>query len=402
MKLNLINYCQSAQAISEALSKKGGEIRFVGGCVRDALLGMAIDDIDFATDLPPNLVIAALNRAEIKVIPTGLKHGTVTAIVDKNTYEITTLRCDTKCDGRHAEIKFTDSWEEDAARRDLTFNALYCDLKSNLYDYFSGVQDLENKLIRFVGDTEERIREDYLRMLRAFRFYAYIPGTVLDSEIVRACSKFASNVNSLSGERIRQEMMKLLQCPNLMKALKAMSETGLLSYVMPGELHLDSLSVLLSIRNISNLKKIIDPLLRLAVIADHSQCAYIIKRWKLSNKEKKTLLTLTDDEISNKVLTGDSDLAEKLGKELYCKVLLLNLAKGKISASRYEELISFIQSYVEFPIKGRDLLQAGMKPGKEIGKILELLRERWEGSNFELSKEELLNYARNIEHSSFE
>jgi poly(A) polymerase len=358
---------------------------------------MATYDIDFATNLPPDLVIVALNKSNIKVIPTGLKHGTITAIINKDAYEITTLRCDTKCDGRHAEIKFTSSWKEDAARRDLTFNALYCDLEGNLYDYFGGVQDLENKLIRFVGNTEERIKEDYLRILRAFRFYAYIPDAVLDNKIMDACSKFASNINFLSGERIKQEMMKLLQCPNLMSALKAMSRTGLLSYVTPGKLRLDRLDVLLG----SGLEKEIDPLLRLAIITDHSSYNYIIKRWKLSKKEKKILLTLGDDKISSKVLAGNSDLAENLDKELQHKVLLTSVAKGKISVKHYKQLESFIHSYVEFPIKGKDLLQAGMRPGKELGKILELLRRSWESSNFKLSKEELLNYARSIGYPPF-
>ncbi len=181
--------------IVEAIEDARGNARLVGGCVRDSVLGRDTTDIDLATDLVPEMVIQALGSAGIKTIPTGIKHGTVTAVVAGIPYEITTLRRDLECDGRHAAVAFTNSWMEDASRRDFTFNALYCDKSGKIYDYFSGMQDLENRTVVFIGDAEARINEDFLRILRVFRFHASIcDKSPLSEEI----SSFATNTRIAS------------------------------------------------------------------------------------------------------------------------------------------------------------------------------------------------------------
>ena len=182
----------------------------VGGCVRDAIVKRPIKDIDIATPQTPENVIKLLTAEDIKVIPTGIKHGTVTAVHGKETIEITTLRRDLDCDGRHAEVEFTNNWQEDAARRDFTMNALSMDLDGNIYDYFNGIHDLHKGIVKFVGNPDARVQEDYLRILRYFRFEAHYGTHAIDKESLNACIKFKQNIESLSGERIQAEMFKLL------------------------------------------------------------------------------------------------------------------------------------------------------------------------------------------------
>ena len=194
----------SVRTLLDALADGGIAARFVGGCVRDWVLGRPISDIDIAVDKPPETVMKALEAADIKVVPTGLKHGTVTAIVKSRPFEITTLRRDVETDGRHAIVAFTDDWREDASRRDFTFNALYADRAGTIYDYFDGQTDLKAGRVRFIGDPEQRIAEDRLRVLRFFRFHARFGKPPFDGPSFDACRRNAATVNGLSGERVAQ------------------------------------------------------------------------------------------------------------------------------------------------------------------------------------------------------
>src|SRR3954471_20663691 len=216
-----------------ALPGGGIAARFVGGCVRNAVLGHPVDDLDLAVDKPPEAVMRALDAAKIKVVPTGLAHGTVTAIANSRVFELTTLRRDVETDGRRAVVAFTDDWLADAGRRDFTFNALYADPDGTLYDPFEGRADLAAGKVRFIGDPDMRIGEDRLRVLRFFRFHAWYGRLPLDGPSYQACARNAAALGSLSGERVRKELLRTLQAPGAADALDAMLDAGVLDHWLP-------------------------------------------------------------------------------------------------------------------------------------------------------------------------
>ncbi len=395
----LNNVIQQAQIkeLNKIILNTGGEARLVGGCVRDALLSKSLKDIDVATNLMPQQIIEICIKNKIKCIPTGIKHGTVTAIISGKPIEITTLRKDIQCDGRHAVTEFTDKWEVDAARRDFTFNALYCDFNGKIYDYFNGISDLNQRQLIFVGDTEQRICEDYLRILRAFRFHAQIGCHILSSEILTACQKYAQKINNLSGERIRHEMLNLLTFNNSMKTLKLMKQSGVLPYVIPDihELH--------DIEFESN-----DPLINLAYIIRSNKstevCDGLYKMWRLSKQEYKKLYSLCNTDIS----LHDNQQKQhirRLGKALYKNILTLYKYEKKITNEEFTNNVNLVDAWQvpSFPLTGKDLIEIGCKPGADLGGYLKQANDYWEANNYLLKRDELIQYIQGIikkNHSS--
>ena len=221
------------RALLAALGAGGAPVRFVGGCVRDAILGLRPADIDIATPESPDQVIRRLEKAKLKAVPTGLEHGTVTAVVPPATFQVTTLRRDVATDGRHATVAFGTDWAEDAARRDFTINALYADAEGRLYDFTDGRADLAAGLVRFIGDPAQRVAEDYLRVLRFFRFHARFGNGAPDAAAIAACSAAADRLDRLSGERVRDELLKILILPNAADALALMQQSGVLTAILP-------------------------------------------------------------------------------------------------------------------------------------------------------------------------
>src|SRR4051812_1632419 len=221
-----------------------GDARFVGGAVRNALLGVSVVDIDIAVPMPPTESLARLKARGIKVVETGLDHGTVTAIAGSHAFEITSLRRDVETDGRHATVAFTDDWNEDAARRDFTINALYASADGEIFDYATGVEDLIAGRVRFMGDARARIAEDYLRVLRLFRFHAWYGKGEIDAEGLRAAAEAKDKLGALSAERIAKELLRLLEAPHPMPVLRVMAATGILSLLLPGALQLARLEKL--------------------------------------------------------------------------------------------------------------------------------------------------------------
>ncbi|MDE5057447.1 CCA tRNA nucleotidyltransferase [Wolbachia endosymbiont of Drosophila bocki] len=381
--------------IIDAIEGFGGEARLVGGCVRDSILQRDVHDIDLATNLLPNQTIKALKLRNIKTIPTGLKHGTITAVLNQRSFEITTLRHDVKCDGRHAKVEFTNNWQADASRRDFTFNALYADKRGHIYDYFCGIEDLKARRLNFIGNAEDRIKEDYLRILRAFRFHAKICVGDLSDEILNVCKKHSHMIQNLSGERIRDEILKLLKCNDPFPTLKSMQESDVLQKIIPKEVKCEILS--------SSLLFGTDALVKLALLLRTTKKndrlslgEYIIMFLRLSNKQKKKLLFL----LSNDIKTELSEKEQKkyislFGRELYCDLVKIC---GVESGENVDEYISFANTFniPKFPLSGDDLISIGHQPGKSLGRNLELLKQHWEDSFYTLTKEELVLYAKNL------
>lgn len=382
------------RAVMTALARAGFEVRCVGGCVRDALNGSKNFDIDMATTARPEQTMATLEKAGIKVIPTGIAHGTVTAVLNHTPFEITTLRKDVACDGRHAEIAYTDRWEEDAARRDFTINALSCDADGTVYDYFDGIADLEAGRVRFIGDAEQRIREDHLRILRFFRFTARF-GKSTDRKGLSACKKHAAMLEELSGERIQQEMLKLFATPRAADMLEVMERNGILEPIVQEKCTPDTLQQLAVIEKKQKVE--FDAIRALAALLASGRSASQVadalsQRWRLSKAHRTQLLTLLTHD-----LPPDADEREQkrllraLGEADFISLALIEWAKQPGSRS-YAPMLKLARNWKipTFPVKGSDLLSQGFESGKTLGATLLLLEQVWEASDYTLTKKELL------------
>jgi len=359
----------SIKKLDKVFKNSNYELRIVGGAVRDIALGKIPKDIDFATDATPDEMIAILDKANIKHIPTGIDHGTITAIIGREPFEITTLRADTETDGRHAEVEFVKSWEEDAKRRDLTYNAMSMDMEGNVFDYFNGMDDLQDKVSKFVGDAEERIQEDYLRILRYFRFQGRLSTPSWNEDTLKAISSNVKGLQQISAERIWQEMSKLLSGKNIANVLTHMTKSGV------------SKVIGLSTNDLNKVKDRGNPIVALAQMGNTTA---IVKRWRLSNNES----LLLDFLVKNKTNSLDKKKVEDMIADGVDKNLISALAtlQGK------EDMASHVSSaqVPDFPISGADLIAKGMNPGPEMGAKLGQLKQQWKQSNFTATKDDLL------------
>lgn len=329
--------------------------RLVGGCVRDHLAGRPSTDIDLATPDPPEQVIEALTAAHLRAIPTGLAHGTVTALASGHTFEITTLRRDLETDGRHATIAFTNDWKEDAARRDFTINAMSMTPDGTIFDYFNGTQDLHAGRVRFVGDAATRIAEDYLRILRFFRFHARYATGAPDAEATQAIAAATQGLHRLSAERIWSELRRILQAPTPDAAIALMHELGVLQTLLPQA----------RTRPLNDLPA--DPILRLAALHPTSPAPL-----NLSNEEATRLEALqgepppeNPDDATLRRLLADTPAETLIGRAWLA---------GRPHALR--DRLATTPTPV-FPLQGRDLAKAGMPPGPHMGQELKRLRTLW-------------------------
>jgi poly(A) polymerase len=355
-----------------ALEAAGIAARFVGGCVRNAVLGRPVDDLDLAVDQPPETVIRALEAAKIKVVPTGLKHGTVTAIANSKTFELTTLRRDVETDGRRAVVAFTDDWLADAGRRDFTFNALYADPDGTLYDPFDGRADLTAGKVRFIGDPDMRIAEDRLRVLRFFRFHAWYGRPPIDGAGFQACARNAAALVGLSGERVRKELLRTLEAPAAADALDAMRDAGVLDHWLPEYAGSARLRALIAREDKP------DGLRRLAAILPVNADAVAIgKRLKLSTQETLRLQVMLAREPVMDIAGGPRAWRAgiyRLGNGLYIDRLLLAVdAPGDWQAA-----LALAREWTppELPVSGGDALTLGLKPGPKVGALIDAV-ERW-------------------------
>lgn len=381
------------KAVMKALTDAGATPRFVGGCVRDAVMGRTVNDVDLAVDILPEESLAALEAARIKAIPTGLKHGTITAVVDGQHFEITTLRTDIKTDGRHAEVAFTKDWEEDAKRRDFTMNALYADPDGTVYDPLgSGIADASARRIRFINDARARIEEDYLRILRLFRFHAWFGKGEMDGEAVVASAGLAGGIASLSKERIGQEMLKLLSAQRPANALTTMAQTGVLAQAIPSARVDAPVMVLENIERRFGISP--DPLRRLSLISWGVDAAVISKALRLSNDQFRALKLRRQPVKPVQSLTCARRIGYRRGEAAARDTLLNNAAwtEKDIALSEMQAVTEGAQ--LKMPISSADILGLGVQPGAQIGEGLILAEEHWIESDFILDKASLLDHVR--------
>lgn len=394
------------QEVFALLNADDGEARVAGGAVRNSLMGRDVADVDIATTLLPIDVVERAKTAGMKPVPTGIDHGTVTVVNKGATFEVTTLREDIDTDGRHAEVRFGKDWQKDADRRDLTINGLYADVDGNVIDLVGGLADIETANVRFIGNAEQRIEEDYLRVLRFFRFFAQYGKGRPDAEGLKASARAVSKLSQLSAERIWKEMRLLFSADDPSRALLWMRTTGVLTAIFPEteKWGIDSIGPLMETRAAMNWEN--DPMLLLEAIIppDVDRVCELASRLKMSGADRDRLKHWA------KTPKFAHDMAETaLDRQIYRgswsgakDVLSLSLVSARsraeaddaamIESAGFTKLLARAEKWVEpkFPLSGKDLMALGVSAGKEMGDQLKKLEELWIESNFNLSKSDLL------------
>lgn len=381
---------------------------FVGGCVRDSLLDRDVGDIDIATALAPDVVAKRLRATGLKVVPTGLAHGTLTAVVDGRHFEITTLRVDVDTDGRRATVAFTDDWVTDAERRDFTVNALFADSSGAIFDPVGGLADLQAGRIRFVGNAEQRIREDVLRLLRFFRFYAQIGSPPPDAEAIAACQKLADLLPTLSGERVAAETFKLLAAADPATTMSLMSANGVLQHFLPEAREIDRLAALVTVEGITGSA---DPLRRLAagLKVDAAGTAAIADRFRLSNADRGRLqeLVAVDHRLDKDMSKAARQAAlYRLGADRWRDRVLIDWAEeiavgvpqDRHVTDAWRELYNLPGEWPPptFPLQGHDVLALGVQAGPAVGRYLAEVEQWWIAGGFAAGRTACLDKLREL------
>jgi poly(A) polymerase len=375
------------QQVMAAIASAGGEARVAGGAVRNALMGEKVSEIDLASTLRPDAMVAALRAKGMGVHPTGIDHGTVTVVQHGAVFEITALRHDVETDGRRAVVAYTDDWAADAHRRDFTMNALYADASGKIFDFTDGYGDILRRRVRFVGSPAARIKEDYLRILRFFRFHARYGKGTPDASGLKACKQHKSGLKALSAERLRQEMLKLLVAPGAVATLKVMARESILRQILP---HTDDWRVIARLPA--------DGILRLYALAKDP--AGLKERFRLSNAEAGRLEALHIAPEVSPQLTGKEErrLLHELGAQAWSDAAHLYFARSraKTGDAAWRKLMALPKKWTPpaFPVKGRDLLEAGFVSGPELGAMLQHLEDWWIASDFKPGKDDLLERAK--------
>ncbi len=392
------------QKLLAVLSANGEEARIAGGAVRNALLGEPVTDIDIATTNLPDNTEARAAAAGFKTVPTGKEHGTITVVADGTPYEVTTLRSDIETDGRRAQVQFGRDWKRDAERRDFTINGLYADADGSVTDLVGGLADLETRTLRFIGDAEQRIREDYLRILRFFRFFAWYGSGRPDAEGIKACARLKEGLDRLSAERVWAELKKLLAAPDPSRALLWMRQTGVLTRVVPESENwgIDFIPGLIDAETAQKWNP--DPLLRLEAIVppDAERLEGLAERLRLSNAEAERLKRWAEAALPP-AGTSEAELArlayrgkpEGIGDRVKLALAAARAKADTGTAKRYQRMLKFLKGWQmpDMPVSGNDLLASGLMPGKGLGTILKSLEDEWVDSNFSLNRDALLKRA---------
>jgi len=388
------------------LNSEGGEARVAGGAVRNSLMGLPVADIDIATTLPPQDVVERAKAADIKAVPTGIEHGTVTLVIGGKPFEVTTLRRDVATDGRRAEVAFGTDWQTDAERRDLTINALYATQDGTVIDLVNGLPDIESRTVRFIGDAATRIAEDHLRILRFFRFFALYGSGRPDAEGLKACARAKDKLGRLSAERVWSETKKLLAAPDPGRALLWMRQAGVLTEILPEteKWGIDAVPGLIEAEKAFGWQP--DALLRLAAIVppDRERLKALAERLRLSKAEAAVLDGwAAAPEIAPKLAeTAFDRLLYRNGPKGLSMRLRLSLASARARglgdadalalAGLCQRLLARAEKWQKptFPLTGADVLAAGVSAGPAVGTILERIEEEWVGGNFNDDRARLL------------
>ena len=404
-------------AVIAALEAAGGPgcARFVGGCVRNALIGQPVDDIDIATPLTPDQVIAALKAAGLKSVPTGIAHGTVTAVAYGTPFEITTLRRDVETDGRRAVVAFTDDWSQDAQRRDFRLNALYADPAGAIYDPTgAGVEDALAGRIVFVGEPATRIAEDGLRILRFFRFLAWFGRGAPDAAALAACADMKDHIAQLSAERIAKELLKLLAAQDPRAAVRLMADIGVLGEVA-AEVDRSSPRRINQAADLSRFERLVgieseehippDPLLRLAALLpdDPAAAAATAGRLRLSNAQRDRLVAAltADGPISGDMTPPEARRAiYRLGGDTFCDRVMLAWAQATpiTGSAPWAALITLARTWPRpsFPLTGEDVMAEGRAKGPAIGEVLRGLEAEWVDGDFSADRARLIDRLKRV------
>lgn len=394
------------QNLFQLLNHSGEEARVVGGAVRNSLLGTSVGDIDVATSWNPQEVVSQARDAGYKAIPTGIEHGTVTVVINGSAFEVTSLRADIETDGRHATVVFGKDWKVDALRRDFTINALYATADGKVIDHVGGLADIEKRVLRFIGDPQERIREDYLRIMRFFRFFAWYGAGRPDTDGLKAAARLKDGIHQLSAERIWAELKKLLAAQDPSRALLWMRQAGVLSLILPEseKWGIDAVHGLVQAEKDLNWQA--DALLRLESLVppDAARMSELGKRMKMSNAERARLEAWARLEPI-KPETTDMQLRKLLyhsSRQAVCDHIQLAYAQARfeavnsdeamIKAGSYARLLEIAQSFElpVFPVTGSDLLERGFEKGPQLGAALKKLEKLWVASGFQEDREKLL------------
>ncbi len=392
--------------VLDLLNADGGEARIAGGAVRNALMGVPAGDVDIATTLVPQEVVARARAAGIKAVPTGIEHGTVTLVASGTPFEVTTLRRDVETDGRRAQVAFGTDWQQDAERRDLTINALYATADGEVIDLVGGLPDIETRTVRFIGDATQRIAEDHLRILRFFRFFAFYGGGRPDADGLRACARAKDKLASLSAERVWSETKKLLTAADPFRALLWMRQSGVLTAILPEteKWGIDAIPALVAAEQA--LKWEPDPLLRLAAMVppDAARLSALAQRLRLSRAEAAYLADwAAAPEVPKTIAeTAFDRMLYRTGREGLTTRLKLALAlvrskaaddpQAMAESARLQRLLTRASGWTRpaFPLSGADVLAAGVAAGPAVGKVLGALETEWVEGNFTLDRVALM------------
>lgn len=390
-------------ALFQLFARHGGVLRFVGGAVRDALKNIKGSDLDLATDLSPDEIAEACADEGIKTVPLGIKQGTIGVVIDDILLQVSSLyKYILKKDGS-ADIEFTDNWEEDASRRDLTINAVYADEQGNVFDYYNGIEDLEKGCVRFIGSADRRIKEDYVRILRYFRFYSLFGVGEPDVKALTACRENCEGLKKVPMERIRDELFKLVQTPNAPQIFRLMQENGILSYIMPDAGYIDDLAFLnnaLTGRMIDNAA-----LIKLFVLyrPDQALAENLAVRLKFSRREKQLFTTLARENNTLGELLNRKKQMKIIyhhDKEFYRADLLTAAAREHKIPENFWLFYDETESLPEivFPLSGKDIIDSGLTDATRVGRVLKELEKIWIDSDFDLTKDQLLVQMDNLKN----
>jgi len=400
INIKKINFNHDAGKIFAAISEysEKSEVRYVGGCIRKILNNEEIDDIDLATNLKPDETINALKSSQINFYESGIEHGTITANINGKNFEITSLRKDVSTDGRHANVEFSESWHEDASRRDFTINSIYADLDGNLYDPFNGKEDLEKKIIKFIGDPEKRIKEDYLRILRYIRFSLNYSNLNHQDSVKKIIKQNISGISKISSERLLSELKKIFNSSGILKLHSDNFSLEIIQIIFPQLKNIKILKKLNKYAEKYNFQKDFIFLIAILIIDDTDNCEYFLYKFKISNEDKKRIMFIKN--FYSKPLEKNFFSEKNLWKILYNdgKKSLMDLINFSIIRSKKDDDKKLIklkdffnnQSPPIFPIKARELIgKYNLKEGRELGQKLKQIENLWIENDFKIQQKDI-------------